>query len=137
MTRIVAAYFTTLILFAVIDFIWISSMANVLYRPVLKDILLPSFKPAPAAAFYLLYTAGIVIFAVTPALRSGNWFDAALYGALLGLIAYGTYNLTNQATLKNWETNVTLIDMSWGTASTAMVATIGYFAAGFAERMLR
>lgn len=112
-------------------------MANVLYRPILKDILLSNFKLAPAVFFYLIYAAGIVVFAVSPALRSGNWLDAALMGGMFGLVAYATYDLTNHATLKSWDVKITLIDIAWGTIATSAVATAGYFSATFAERVLR
>ncbi len=125
MTRLAAAYAATLITYAALDILWIGSMGNVIYRPVLRDILLTDFKLAPAIIFYLLLAAGIVIFAVSPAIRSGNGMDALLYGALFGFFAYATYDLTNQATLRNWTTTITLIDIAWGT-----------FAVGV-ERLLR
>jgi len=82
-----------------------------------------------AVAFYLLYLAGVVILAISPALRTGQWRNAALYGLVLGVVAYGTYDLTNQATLKLWTTRLTLFDMGWGGVLTAAAATAGYLAA--------
>jgi uncharacterized membrane protein len=137
MTRYAIAYLATLIAFAILDFVWISSMANSLYRPVMKDMLLADFRLAPALAFYLIYAFGITFFAVLPALREDRLMQALLLGAVLGLVAYGTYDLTNFATLKNWDTKITLIDMIWGAFATALAAGAGYLGAGFAERMLR
>ena len=137
MTRYFAAYLTTLIAFAILDFVWISSMANSLYRPVMKEMLLTDFRIAPALLFYLLYAFGIVFFAVLPALRAEAVTQAVLLGAVLGLVAYGTYNLTNFATLKNWAVNITVIDMAWGAFATGLAATAGYLATGFIERALR
>lgn len=137
MTRYIAAYISTLIAFAILDFFWISSMANSLYRPVMKEMLLADFRLAPALVFYLLYAFGIVFFAVLPALREQTITTAIFYGAVLGLVAYGTYNLTNFATLKNWATHMTVIDMTWGTFATGLAATIGYLATGLIERALR
>lgn len=137
MIRYAIAYFASLIVFLAMDFAWISSAANSLYRPVMKDMLLTQFRPAPAVVFYLLYTGGVIFFAVLPALRDERWIQATAYGAVLGLVAYGTYNLTNFAILKNWDTKITVADMAWGTFATAVAATAGYFAAGLAERMLR
>ena len=83
---------------------------------------------APAAAFYLLYVAGILFFAVFPALATGRWTTALGRGAALGLVAYATYDLTNAATLRGWSTTVTIADLCWGTALTALAATVGYLA---------
>lgn len=137
MTRYIAAYLATLIVFLAIDFAWLSSMANTLYRPVLKEILLPDFRLAPAIVFYLLFALGLVIFGVSAGIRSGNWTDALLFGALFGFFAYATYDLTNQATLKNWETRLSVIDMAWGTVVSGAAATAGYFLSGWIERALR
>jgi uncharacterized membrane protein len=81
-----------------------------------------------AAVFYLLYIGGIVFFAGVPAQRDGNWTIAALHGGLLGLVCYATYDLTNQATLRDWSVRITVADMAWGAALTAVAATVAYFA---------
>ncbi len=96
-----------------------------LYRPILKDILVDGFRPAPAIAFYLVYAAGLVYFAVRPGLASESWSRALLNGALFGFFAYATYDLTNQATLRNWTTTLTVADMAWGTILSAVAAAIG------------
>ena len=134
MTRYILAYISTLIVFLALDFVWLSSTANTLYRPILKDILLPDFRLAPALVFYLLFVLGLVIFGIAAGLRSGNWTDALLYGALFGFFTYATYDLTNQATLKNWSTALSAVDIAWGTFATAMAATAGYLATGIVGR---
>lgn len=117
-----------------LDAVWLTLTANSFYRRLLGDIMLDGFRPAPAIAFYLLYLCGIVIFAVHPAFATGKWTTAALYGALFGLLAYATYDLTNQATLKNWSTLVTIVDMAWGCVLTAVSATLAYLAAAALTR---
>jgi len=87
---------------------------------------------APAAAFYFLYVGGIVFIAVAPGLAADKWTVALTRGMALGLIAYATYDLTNQATLKQWSTTVTLADMAWGTVLTGVAASAGFFAARWA-----
>lgn len=129
MKRYAAAYLVTAIVFLGIDAIWLTLSADRLYKPNLSKLLAVQFSLAPAALFYLLYIAGILVFAVTPAFRSGHWTTATLYGALFGLFAYATYDLTNQATLKDWPVIVTVADLCWGTALTAVAATCGYLAA--------
>jgi len=128
MTRYAAAYAVTAIAFLGVDAIWLMLTANRLYRPNLSTHLAEQFKLAPAALFYLLYVAGILIFAVSPAFKSGHWSTAAIYGALFGFFAYATYDLTNQATLKDWPVIVTVVDMCWGTFVTGVAATCGYLA---------
>lgn len=120
------AYITTGLVFLAIDAIWLTVAAQRLYRPLMGDMLVDSFRLAPAALFYLLYIAGIVVFAITPAFASDRWATATSYGAFLGLFAYATYDLTNQATLKNWPVMVTVADVCWGTFLTAVAATAGF-----------
>lgn len=119
------AYAATLVAFAAIDFIWLSTMANVLYKPILGDMLAPSFRPAPAVLFYLVFVAGLTFFAVRPALATDGLGTALLYGAAFGFVAYATYDLTNQATLKNWSTTLTVADLLWGSALSAVASGVG------------
>jgi len=128
LTWIVAA-FATAIGFLGLDSIWLSLAASRLYRPKLGPLLLDHFNILPAFAFYLIYLAGILLFAVAPALASGRWTTALARGAMLGLVAYSTYDLTNQATLRGWSATVTLADLCWGTLVTATAATIGFIVA--------
>jgi uncharacterized membrane protein len=116
------AYAATAVVFLVLDAIWLTVMADRLYRPAMGAIMLERFSLAPAAIFYLLYIAGVIVFAVSPAMATGRWTTALGYGAMLGLMAYATYDLTNQATLKNWSWTVTIADLCWGTFVTAVSA---------------
>ncbi|WP_454885052.1 DUF2177 family protein [Sphingomonas oryzagri] len=129
MSTWVLAYLATGLAFLGLDAIWLSLAASRLYRPKLGNLLLDGFNFAPAAVFYLLYIAGILIFAVSPALASGRWTTALSRGAMLGLLAYGTYDLTNQATLRGWPMAITVADLCWGTVLTGTTATIGFIAA--------
>lgn len=131
MTRILATYAATLIGFLAIDFIWLGFVATKFYKEYLGDMMLEKPNLIVAFFFYALYAAGIVLFAVLPGLEEKNWTKAALLGGALGLIAYGTYDLTNYATLKNWPLTVTLVDLTWGVCVTAAGATIGYFASNW------
>jgi len=123
------AYVATLAAFLIVDFAWLGWVAKPLYRREIGSLLLPSFNFPVAGGFYLLYCAGIVVFAVVPALRSESLATAAGLGALLGLIAYGTYDLTNLATLRGWTTTMAVVDMAWGAVLTAIAAGAGYLAA--------
>ncbi len=106
------------------------------YRPLLGDLLLERFNFAPAIVFYFLYTAGIVVFAVSPAFVSGRWTTALVSGAMLGFLCYATYDLTNQATLRGWSTIVTLVDIAWGSTLTAVAAALGYLGTNAALKVM-
>ena len=125
--QITTAYISTAIVFFTIDFIWLSKMTGLFYRVRMGDMLLDQPNFAVAGAFYLVYVAGIVYFAVMPALNSGQWTNALISGAILGFVAYGTYDMTNLATLKNWSWSLSIVDMLWGTFLTAVASTAGYF----------
>jgi len=129
MKTMVVAYAGAAAAMLAMDAVWLSLAVDVLYRPLLGEILLLQFRPVPAVLFYALYVMGVVIFAVRPALAIGRWPAAAGKGALLGFLCYATYDLTNQATLKIWPAAVTIVDMAWGTFLTACTATAGYLAA--------
>jgi len=122
------------IVFAGLDAVWLCATNARLYRPVLHAILSDGARPIPAALFYLLYVTGLTVFAVAPALRVGRWTTAARTGALFGLFAYATYDLTNQATLTVWATRITVLDLCWGCVVSAAGATAGYFAGRWADR---
>ncbi len=121
MLRLLVAFFVAGVVMVTLDAVWLTMMAPA-YRRLIGDLLADGFRLAPAAAFYLLYAAGVVVFAVSPALREGGWLAAAGYGAFFGLVAYGTYDLTNQATLKTWPLELTIMDMAWGALITAVSA---------------
>jgi uncharacterized membrane protein len=125
-------YVVAALIMLALDAIWLTLTASTLYRPLIGDLMLDGFRPVPAIAFYALYLCGIVVFAIRPGLAARRWATALVSGALFGLFAYGTYDLTNQATLKVWSTTITLADMAWGSFLTAVSALAGYLAASFA-----
>ena len=120
------AWFATGFVFLAIDSVWLTVMSRLMYRPLLGDMLMDGFRPVPALIFYAIYVAGMVFFAVLPALAENRWQNALLNGAVLGFIAYATYDLTNQATLRSWPVAVTLADLAWGTVLTGVAATAGF-----------
>ena len=122
----VIAYVATAVVFLALDAVWLTTMADRLYRPALGHLMLQQFAIGPALAFYAIYFTGVVVFAVAPALATGRWQQALGRGALLGLVAYATYDLTNQATLKDWSWHVTLADLVWGTLVTAVSAAAAF-----------
>jgi uncharacterized membrane protein len=130
----VLSYLATAAVFLACDIVWLTVTGSTLYRPLLGDLLMPSFRPLPAVLFYLVYMAGLVFFAISPAIASGRWASALLNGACFGFVAYATYDLTNQATLRSWSTTITILDLCWGTVLSAIAATLGYVIAAAITR---
>ena len=125
MRDLVIAYLAAALVMAGLDFLWLRLMVGPVYQPALGAMLADEPNMTAAVAFYLIYLVGVVIFAVRPALETGDWRTALLRGALFGFFAYATYDLTNLATLKVWSLKVSLIDMAWGAALTAAAASAG------------
>ena len=125
--RYLAAFGTSAIVMLALDAVWLTVMGDRLYRPVLGDWMRESFLLPPAIAFYVLFLSGVTYLATVPALQQGSWKRAAINGAVFGLVAYATYDLTNQATLTRWSTTITLVDMTWGTLLASTSALAGYF----------
>ena len=111
----------------VIDFVWLSVVANKFYKSQIGTLLLEKPNMLAAVAFYVIYVVGIVAFVLTPALEKNSWQHAAGYGALFGFIAYATYDLTNLATLKGWTLKLVVVDLLWGAVLTGGVAVISFW----------
>jgi uncharacterized membrane protein len=108
-------YLITLAVFFLIDMVWLGIVAKGFYRKHLGPMLSPKVNWLAAVLFYLLFIVGLLVFAVRPALLRGRPVEALFLGALLGLISYATYDLSNLATLKDWPLTVTVVDLVWGT----------------------
>ena len=126
--KYIVGYVATGVAFALIDSVWLRSMYTRLYQPEIGELLMKGgFRMGPAIIFYLLYILGMMIFAVGPALHSGKWQTALVWGALLGFFCYMTYDLTNYATLKVWSTKVTVLDIIWGPFLTGSASLAGFW----------
>jgi len=121
----VIAYGATAIVFLGLDYLWLAYIAKDFYARSLGSLMRDTPDFMAAGIFYLFYIAGIVFFAAMPA---ESWKGALARGALLGLLAYGTYDMTNLATLKGWPWRMAAVDMAWGAALTALAALGGYLA---------
>ena len=112
--------------FLLLDLLWLGIVVPSVYRPELGALLRDDVIIPAALAFYVMYVGGMMILAVLPGLKAQSLLTAVAMGAMLGLVAYGTYDLTNLATLKGWSLKVTLIDMTWGSFVTAMASGSAY-----------
>ena len=124
MLKYLTTYLGTGLAFAALDAVYLSLAGQKVYRPTLDYALADTLNLPAAIAFYLVYIAGILLLAVLPN-RDAGVRKTAVTGAILGAMAYATYDLTNQATLKVWTTQITLTDIAWGTFVTAAGATAG------------
>ena len=124
--RYAVAYIVTAVVFLGLDAIWLTQVALGMYRRELGGLLLDRPNLVIAGIFYLVFVVGLVVLAINPALNGGSWLTALLMGGVLGLVAYGTYDITNLSTLKGWSVTVTIADLVWGTVLSAVSATAGY-----------
>lgn len=127
MLRYSIAYVVTAAVFLGADYIWLNRAMS-FYRNSLGDLLAEKPNLIAAAALYLIYFVGIVVFSVMPAARNDGGISAILLGGLLGLVAFATYDLTNLATLSRWPAVVVVVDMVWGTFVTALASFAGFIA---------
>ena len=123
------AYLAAAVAFFALDMLWLTKIARNFYFSRLGDLVRERPDFAVAGVFYLGYVAGLVYFAIAPALNGGGMARALVNGALLGLLAYGTYDSTNLATLRGYPAAVAIVDVLWGTFLTAAAAGAGYWAA--------
>lgn len=125
MKRYIVLYVCAALVFFPLDLLWLGVVARNFYRSRLGQLLLDQPRWGVALLFYAFYIVGVVVFAMAPALASGSWRTAALYGALFGCLAYATYDLTNLATLRGYPASLALVDIVWGTVLTALAAALG------------
>ena len=125
MNTTVIALVSTLVPMLAFDAVWLSTMAKRFYAPNLGVLMTDAPKFLPAGIFYLIYVCGVTVFVVLPAVNANHsLLQTFLYGAFFGFVAYATYDLTNQATLRDWPIIVTLVDLAWGTVLTGTVSII-------------
>lgn len=127
MSKLVYLYLITTVVFLAIDFVWLSTATSRIYKPYLGDLLAERPNLPVAAAFYVVYVVGVIALAVVPALNEGNVWGAVWRAAIFGALAYGTYDLTNLATIKGWAWQVSVIDIVWGTTLNSVVAASSYY----------
>ena len=122
------SFFIIMISMIVIDGLWLVFMLKRLYVPNIGHLLNDSMAIWPAVIFYILYGIALNVLVVLPALKNNTgYLELLLLGLLFGMVTYGTYDLTNQVTLKNWPWIVTIVDIAWGSCLAAMVTLTSTF----------
>lgn len=127
----IKAYVGALVAFVILDALWLGLVMKNLYSSQLGELMRDNPNMLAAALFYIVYVGGIVFIAVHPSLTSASWWTAVFNGAVLGVLAYGTYAVTNYAVLKGWPLNLVVVDIAWGMILTGVAAVCGYLATRF------
>ncbi|MCC7242628.1 MAG: DUF2177 family protein [Acidobacteria bacterium] len=129
MSALVRVYGLMTITFFAIDLLWLGIVARPFYQQHLGPMLRPDVRWGAAVLFYLLFIAGILVFAVLPGVERASPGRVVALGAFFGLVAYATFDLTSLALVKGFPNIVAVVDMAWGTVLSAIVAAAGYAAA--------
>lgn len=126
MKSLLVSYLAALVTLAILDALWLGVVSREFYKARLGQMLLDQPLWWAAILFYLIHAAGVAIFAVPPAMASGTWSVAILYGGLFGFCVYAAYDLTNLATLRGWPMAVSLVDLAWGAVVTAAATLVAF-----------
>ncbi len=129
MKLLITSTFLTALIFLIIDVIWLSFAVKSFYRPNLGNLLVDQPVMWAAILFYLVYVFGLTVVIINPSLVSDLNLNFLFKAFMFGLVAYGTYNLTNMATIKGWSEKVVFVDMIWGGCLTALSSYLGIFIA--------
>ncbi len=129
MMRYLATYAATLLVLAVLDFVWLGFIAKPLYQKGIGHLMAADPNFAAALLFYVLFPVGILLFAVLPQ-SIGDWRGSMVAAAVFGFFCYATYGLTNLATLKSWPTMLVFTDIAWGVLLTTLCAAAGKYVWG-------
>lgn len=127
-TKHLVAWLVTFIVMLIIDLLWLGVIAKSLYQQGMGDLMSPQPRVGIAALFYLMYPIGLVIFAVMPGVDANSVMRAGVLGALFGLFAYSTYDLTNLSVVRDWPVALSFIDIAWGTLVSGVSAAAGAIA---------
>ena len=122
-------YLLTIPVFFALDMLWLGLVAKDFYRRELGYLLRAETKWAAAVVFYLIFIAGLLMFAVLPALEKGTLQRALLLGAAFGFFCYATFDLTCYALIKDFPLKIVIADLIWGTLVSGTVSAASFFLA--------
>jgi uncharacterized membrane protein len=123
--QIVVIYAVTALVLAVLDAVMLTTILQPLFRRHIGALMLETPRVVPALLFYAGYVAGLIALVSWPALRAGSALQAGLAGALLGAIAYGTYELTSYTIMRDWHPAMVVTDIAWGAMVSGLSASAG------------
>jgi len=122
---IAVLFVSTAVIFLALDAVMLGLHMGPLFRRHLGGQLLETLRIWPAVVFYLGYVAGVIWLISAPALREGAPLQALIGGAVIGAMAYGTYEFTSFAVMRDWHWQMVVTDLIWGTALTGFSAWAG------------
>ena len=125
MLQLLTLYLSTALVFLGADAVFLKNVMRPVFERHMGDWLLDEFRIVPAAVFYLFYIAGVLVFVSVPALAGGSLVAVAAKGALLGALAYGTFEFTSYAVLERWSAEMVMVDVAWGAVVTGLAAVAG------------
>ena len=134
MNKYLAGYLAAASAMVALDVLWLGVIAKAMYQQAIGHLMAEQPRLPAALAFYGLYALGLVIFTIAPQADDTGWGRTMLMGALFGLVAYATYDLSNLATLRNWPSSLAMVDMAWGTVLSAVSAGAGRAAMNWAAK---
>ena len=134
MTKYISDYLAVFLSMFLVDMLWLRVIAESWYQEGMGELLSESPNLLAAAAFYLLFPVGLVLFAVLPGAAQTSLFKAVGMGALFGFFAYATYDLTNLAVVKNWPLGLSILDMAWGTVASGIASAAGKLSLDYMNR---
>jgi uncharacterized membrane protein len=128
MLKYFAAYAAAALVMVALDVVWLGYIAKPLYQQGIGHLMAEQPNIAVAIIFYVIFAAGLMVFAIVPNMSSAQWSSTLISAALFGFFTYATYDLSNLATLKAWPTSLAIIDMAWGTVVSTLSAAAAKFA---------
>ena len=134
MNKYLAGYLAAASAMVALDVLWLGVIAKAMYQQAIGHLMAEQPRIPAALAFYGLYALGLLIFTIAPQADDTGWGRTMLMGALFGLVAYATYDLSNLATLRNWPSSLAMVDMAWGTVLSAVSAGAGRAAMNWAAK---
>lgn len=131
MIQFLKYYSVAFVVFFAIDLVWLGVVAKNMYKEHLGFVMSPNVNWVAAIGFYMVFIAGLIFFALNPAIEKNSVMYAFLVGGFFGLITYATYDMTNLATLKDWPVFITVVDIIWGTVLCSLTTTVSFLVLKF------
>ncbi|MGL4489823.1 MAG: DUF2177 family protein [Rhizobiaceae bacterium] len=120
----------TALVFLLGDFFVIPLVMRPLFSAALGDTMLQELRLFPAALFYIIHVLGIIWFAGRPYMHDNNRLMAGANGLMVGVIAYSCYEMTSWTIMRDWTSQLVIIDLAWGTAISGISAFCGALVSG-------
>ncbi len=131
LTQFIKLYLVAVPVLAMLDYLWLGVITKSFIQRQLGVLMRPDIQWIPGILFYLMFAAGVVIFAVFPGIEKGSLLRTIALAAFLGFVAYGTYEFTNAATLIGWPRGLIIPDILWGTAASAITGAVVFLVARY------